>query len=50
MSVIAPQSTRGHDTNSGGFEVAVLPPPRISTVTPGQSNNGGYEIRVVQNG
>ena len=49
-SVIAPGSSRGHDTNNGGFELQVAAPPHISSVTPGQSNNGGFETRVVQNG
>jgi hypothetical protein len=49
-SVIAPGSTRGHDTNNGGFEQTVAQPPHISATTPGESNNGGYETRVVQNG
>jgi hypothetical protein len=49
-SKIDPHSTRGGDTNSGGFENTVQQPPHISTVTPGQSNSGGYENRVTLNG
>jgi len=46
MSHISTGTSRGGETNSGGFELKVAMPPHISATTPGESNTGGYELRV----